>query len=145
MGVGVGVVVVAAAAAAAAAAVVVVGTQHALRLVALFHQGRQAEVANLDLGVVPCAGSPRIAVPRRAGSPEAGGARRTVDEYVVALEVSVDDAVLVEVRQPVEDLATPLLHYLALDALSLLDVPDRERNSCGTLPSTPSPAAARTA
>jgi len=52
--------------------------------------------------------------------------RRTVDEDVVALEVAVDDVVLVQVGEPVENLTAPLLDHLALDALGHRNVPAEE-------------------
>ena len=70
-------------------------------LLAILHHRREAEVADLDLGVV------------------------AVDEDVLALQVSVDDPRLVQEGQPVEQLPAPLLDHLALHALRLVDVPER--------------------
>mmetsp|Transcript_2268 Transcript_2268/g.5141 ORF Transcript_2268/g.5141 Transcript_2268/m.5141 type:complete len:277 (+) Transcript_2268:343-1173(+) len=61
----------------------------------LAHQSREAQISNLDLRVV------------------------AVDEDVLALEVTVDDVVAVQILEPFEDLPAPLLHYLALDELCL--------------------------
>jgi hypothetical protein len=77
-------------------------TEHALRLLlAVLHHRGEAEVADLDLCVV------------------------AVYENVLALEVPVDDPRLVQERQPIEHLPAPLLDDLALDALGLVDVPER--------------------
>jgi hypothetical protein len=70
-------------------------------LLAVLHHRGEAEVADLDLCVV------------------------AVDEDVLALEVPVDDPRLVQERQPIEHLPAPLLDDLALDALGLVDVPER--------------------